>query len=334
MSLTACKGLSRNKSQGFVRESGLTLIELMIALTLGLLVTMSASLLLLSSKAAYHVQDESARLQETGRFALELIALSAHQVGYENWQTGSGAMVNEPHMTANIQGLDGHTLKSNSEGIQDAMPSSFNASDVLALRFIGSGKGNVADGTVLNCAGFAVPQPLDVERDRGWSIFYVGVDAGGEPELRCKYRGKNAWNAEAIARGVESFQVLYGVDTDMDGIPNRFMSAKEVDRLDQSLHLEGANVVERMLDKNRKTAWKRVHAIQVGLLVRSGAGAPSGDQSQRFDLFGESYANAYADADKGSSIVEGTLPRSELGRIRKIFRTTIHLRNPESQVFP
>ncbi|MGV3742722.1 MAG: PilW family protein [Burkholderiaceae bacterium] len=315
------------------RASGLTLIELMISLTLGLLVVMSASLLLLTSKNSYQVQDESSRLQETGRYALELIALSAHQAGYENWEAETGAMVNDPTASASMQGLDAHTLKSGDEGITNAIPSSVNGSDVLALRFIGSGTGTVADGTVLNCAGFAVPMPVDFERDRGWSIFYVGMDASDEPELRCKYRGKSAWNSEAVARGVESFQVLYGVDTDMDRVPNRFMSAQEVDALDHGLVLEGHNAVERMLDRNRKTAWKRITAIQVALLVRSAPGVRSGERSQRFDLFGESYAS-YSGLDRGTSISEADLPRKELGRMRKAFRSIIYLRNAEGSNAP
>lgn len=318
----------------FMRQSGLTIIELMISLSLGLFVVMSASLLLLSSKTSYQVQDESSRLQETGRYALELVALSAHQAGYENWDAGNGAIVSDPAVSAHIQGLDAHSVKSSDEGIDHAIPNSVNGSDVLALRFIGSGNGNIADGTVLNCAGFSVPAPADLELDRGWSIFYVGLDAAGEPELRCKYRGKNAWNAEAIARGVESFQVLYGVDTDLDGVPNRFVTASEIDRLDQSLTLEGANAVQRLLDKNRKTFWKRVIAIQVGILVRSATGVRSGEQNQRYDLFGKSYAASFSEADKGSSILESSLARRELGRIRKPFRSTIYLRNTQGRTDP
>lgn len=333
MSLAAQLCLTQAGSARAMKHSGLTLVELMIALALGLLVAMSASLLLLSSKSSYQIQDESTRLHETGRLALELIALAVHQAGYGNWEGGTAT--NTPTSAANILGLDGHTLKSSSEGIDDAIARSFNGSDVLALRFIGSGKGNVADGTVLNCAGFAVAEPQQHEPDRGWSIFYVGTDAQGEPELRCKYRGKTAWTSEAIARGVESFQVLYGVDTDMDGMPDRFMRAKEIDLLDQSLVLSGANAVERMLDKNRKTTWKRVHSVQASLLVRSDAsGVRSADPNQRFDLFGQAYAEEFSDSDQGSSIIEAYLPTSERGRLRKVFRTTIYLRNLESRSLP
>jgi type IV pilus assembly protein PilW len=315
-------------------QSGLTLIELMISLTLGLLVVMSGSLLLLSSKTSYQVQDESSRMQETGRYALELIALSVHQAGFENWEDGSAGNVNGSTLSAHITGLDAYSLKSSDEGIENPVPNSVHGSDVLALRFNGSASGDGADGTILNCAGFAVSEPVDPERDRGWSIFYVGLDAAGEPELRCKYRGKTAWSAEAIARGVESFQVLYGLDTDMDGMPNRFARAEEIERMDESLILEGANPVERMQEKNRKTVWKKVTAIQVALLVRSAAGVRNGEQNQRFDLFGQAYAASYSETDKGSSILESALAGRELGRIRKIFRSTIYLRNAESQVYP
>ncbi len=334
MSKTDCTNFFRFRSRVLRPASGLTLIELMISLALGLFVVMSASLLLLTSKSSYQVQDESSRLQETGRYALELIALSARQAGYENWEADTGAVANDPTASASVQGLDAHTLKGGDEGITNAIPTTVNGSDVLALRFIGSGKGTIADGTVLKCAGFAVPLPIDFERDRGWSIFYVDTDAGGEPELRCKFRGKSAWNSEAVARGVESFQVLYGVDTDMDEVPNRFLSAQEIDRLDQGLVLEGPNAAARMLDRNRKTAWKRIAAIQVALLVRSAPGVRSGEQRQRFDLFGQDYATSHSELDKGTSISEADLPAKELGRMRKVFRSTIYMRNAEGSAAP
>ena len=62
---------------------------------------------------------------------------------------------------------------------------------------------------------FGVAVPHDEPMRRGWSIFYVAANGDGEAELRCKYRGASGWGADAIVRGVDSFQVLYGVDTDV-----------------------------------------------------------------------------------------------------------------------
>ena len=64
------------------RQSGLTLVELMISITLGLLVVLAATALLVSSKAAYTGQDDSAKVRDTANYTLELINRAARQAAY------------------------------------------------------------------------------------------------------------------------------------------------------------------------------------------------------------------------------------------------------------
>lgn len=315
------------------RHAGLSLVELMISLTIGMFVVLAGASLLLSTKSGYAAQSEAALIEDTGRYALENIARSVRQAAYENWDADEAPIVSKATYSANIAGFDARTLKSASEGIDITLPKSVNGSDVLVIRFFGSGAGPNGDGTMVNCAGFSVPVPTsqaDAEEERGWSIYYVAEDATGEPELYCKYRGDSGWTAQAIARGVESFQVLYGVDTDGDGTLNRLCTAMEIDALDDTLRLEGANAVERLRDRIRKTYWKKVVLVKIGLLVR-GARTVRGDvQKIRYDLFGKDYAAAHASTDIGTTIEEEKLSKSAKNRIRKAFSETIQLRNPAS----
>jgi type IV pilus assembly protein PilW len=305
-------------------------VELMVALVLGLFVAMAASSMLLSSKVAYATVDDSARLQDTGRYAMDIIARTVNQTNYVNWEAEDAALIASATDSANINGLDARSLASSTPHIESPLQKSVNGSDVLAVRYFGSGTGDHGDGTILNCAGFGVPaiQATDsTEEGREWSVFYVSADKSGEPELRCKYRGKNSWSSEAIARGVESFQVLYGIDTDGDGIPNKFISADVVDKLDDQLILKGDNAVARVLDKNKKTNWKKIVAIKVALLVRGSQKTRSDGLSKHYDLFGSEYSNAGA-ADIGTAISEENIKEAERNRIRKVFQQTIILRNP------
>ena len=206
-----------------------------------------------------------------------------------------------------------------------------NGSDILAIRFFGSGAGADGDGTMTNCAGFGVPAPASqatAEDDRGWSIYYVAEDSTGEPELYCKYKGDSGWSSQAIARGVESFQVLYGIDTDGDGAANRLCTATEIDALDDGLLLGGVNAVERAKERARKTFWKRVVLLKVALLIRGARAVRSDAQNIRYDLFGKDYATVRAAVDTGTSIEEGKQGKAAKNRIRKIFSSTIQLRNP------
>lgn len=62
-------------------QFGLSLIELMVALTLGLMITVSLGYILMGSRSTYRTQDASARVQDTGRFALEFIGRQLRMAG-------------------------------------------------------------------------------------------------------------------------------------------------------------------------------------------------------------------------------------------------------------
>ena len=311
------------------RQAGVTLVELMVSLTLGLLVLLVATALLLSSKAGYTTQDEATRLHETGAYSTEIIARALRQAAYENWDKDMAPVLTTPTMSANVAGLDARSLKESPAGISSPVMNAVNGSDVLAVRFFGSGTGVNGDGSIINCAGFGVAAPgsqASAEQDRGWSIFYVAM-SDGEPELYCKYFGKTSWATAAIARGVESFQVLYGIDTDGDGAPNQFLTAVAINALDDALALSGADAAAKAADKNRKTNWKKVAVVKVALLVRGSQNARSDALTTQYDLFGKDYGDTNGATDSGTRIKESTLASVARNRLRKVFTLTIQLRN-------
>lgn len=75
-------------------ERGLTLVELMVALAIGLFLVGAVSALYVNTKNGFDYSNEIARMQETGRFALEAIARDVRMAGYN----GCGQTVN----TANV----------------------------------------------------------------------------------------------------------------------------------------------------------------------------------------------------------------------------------------
>lgn len=315
------------------RQAGLTLVELMISLTLGLFVVLAATAMLVSSKTMYTSQDDRSIIQDTGRYAIEAISRATRQSAYENWDKESAPIIAEATMGANLAGLDANALKETEIGMDSPLgaAAAINGSDVLAVRFFGSGTGAQGDSTMLNCVGFGVPEPTSqntAEEDRGWSIFYV-TDTNGEPELRCKYYSseKGTWNSEAIARGVESFQVLYGLDTDGDGLMNQYLTASEIDDLDSTLVLVGADEDAKQKDKNRKTNWKKITVVKVALLMRGSQPARSDTLTGQYDLFGKDYADDHAATDIGTRIKEADIPVAVRNRVRALFTSTIQIRN-------
>jgi type IV pilus assembly protein PilW len=314
-------------------QGGLTLIELMISITLGLLVVLAATALLLSSKSAYTAQDDGTRIQDTGRYASEVISRSVRQAAYENWDRHDAPIVTAAGISANIVGLDARSLKATTEGIMSPVASSVNGSDVLSVRFFGSGTGEHGDGSMINCAGFGIAAAMSqdtADQERGTSIFYVARDSGGEPQLYCKFHGKNGWVAQALARGVESFQVLYGIDTDGDSLPNRYLNASSLQALDDALVITGATAQEQAADRNRKTWWKKVVVIRTALLLRGTEPSRTDALTSQYDLFGRDYSDLNGSTDIGTRILEAQLPESARNRIRKISATTIQIRNQSS----
>lgn len=310
-------------------QAGLTLVELMIAMTIGLVVVMAVTAMLVSTKAGYLMQDDDVQVQASGRFALEVVERAVRRADYVNWDVQDYRAADAGALGAAIAGIDARSLKANTAGIDLPVTRSINGSDVLAIRFFGSGAAGTADGTMTNCAGFGVAAPSDpdtMEDGRSWSVFYVAEDATGEPELYCKYQGASGWSSQAIARGVESFQVLYGIDTDADGLPNRFVTASAINALDDALVLEGADASAQAADRNRKTYWKKIAALRIALLVRGAHLVRAERLDAEYDLFGKDYADAFSAADKGVRVREAELPKPQRGKLHRVFGTTIFLR--------
>lgn len=297
-----------------VGQQGLTLVELMISLALSLLIVLAATATFLSSKNAYTASDDAARIDDTGRFALEVIARAVRQTAYVDWGSNEAPPVVQPSMSPSMEGMDARKLNSSTVGMTSPQTQSVNGSDLLSIQFFGAG-----DETMLNCAGFPVP-----ERQRGSSIFYVAKDESGEPQLYCKYAGDAGWSSAAIARGIESFQVLYGLDTDDDGMPNRLLSASAINVLDDAIAGVGDSAA-----RNAKTHWKKVVTVNVSLLIRGAADtdARGNDAAVMYDLFGKDYSDGHGADDQGVRLRKEDFPASERSRYRKVYSTTIQLRN-------
>jgi type IV pilus assembly protein PilW len=310
------------------RERGWTIVEFSIASLLGLLLMLLASGLLLAASGNYRHHSETALLDDGGRYAMQAISLALRQAGHVNWDSASAPVDADPGDQPYIMGWDARSLSKAADGIDHPLPDVANGSDVLAVRYAGSGSGSDGDGSTLNCAGFGVAAPASAG-ERGWSIFYVALDSQGVAELRCKYRGDSGWGADAVVRGVDSFQVLYGVDTDAvaDGVPNTYLSASAVRALDAAIVPSGATAVEQQRDRNRRSWWRRVASVRVALLLHGEAASHPGSAPAQYDLFGKAYSDAHAGDDAGARVAENLLPDAMRHRTRRVVSTTVALRN-------
>lgn len=68
--------------RALLKARGLSLVEVMVAITIGLILLAVISRVFVSSKTTYNLNEELSRLQENARFALEFIARDLRMAGY------------------------------------------------------------------------------------------------------------------------------------------------------------------------------------------------------------------------------------------------------------
>ena len=314
-----------------LRQRGVTLTELMIALVLALLVALAATSMVVTSRTTYRTQDEATRLAESARFGLELMNRMVRLAGYTNFGNDTGIpgfYAVDPLWISDSYALNGPDIV----GANNSKPgggASVNGSDSLTIRYFGANKpGDIDFGTILDCAGFAVPEPVGAAAGglaatnrayRAYNVLFVDSDTDGEPALKCQRQTyDNAGVAsglpgqtQTLIRGVESFQVLYGEAlyaplADPDSVPPINIAYRT--------GLTGPNPVSN---------WNNVVSVRVALLLRSATGARPDPDSTTYNLFGANYPAG----DTGTQIVTSGMSTSDRTRARRIVETTVFVRN-------
>lgn len=180
-------------------ESGFTLIELMVALSLSLFVLGGVIQLYLHNKQYYRFQEAAAQIQGQGRFAIETLSYHLRLAGYREKNPETGVL-DDAILAANSR--DGGSEKPDEITIQ------YEASEDCA--------GNSASPASVQAIAFH---------------FKTGADNG----LYC--------NDEELVGGVENMQVVYGEDTDDDGVANRYLNRNAVADLDNVVSVRVALLI-------------------------------------------------------------------------------------------
>lgn len=310
------------------RQAGLTLVELMVALVIGLVVAAAAVAALLVARNGFTTVDATAQLRENARFAADLIQRMAVQAGFEDVAQRGFSVVPPADKPPAIQGYDDSILvAANPDASTDGSRSGgcggfsdtscVNGSDVLMIRFWGTSPGadpTVADGSMINCAGVGEPEGTD----RATSVFHVVRSASGEPTLACTYRDAGGvWTTMPLVPGVESLQVLYGVDNVVPGTAPSGVTDSVPDRYLRASQLVVAGDAAATLAN-----WRRVRSLRIGLLFRE----PTSTAQDRdatavsYDVLGDGFSVS------GDTLSQLTVPAD--GRLRQAMVFNIHLRNP------
>ena len=272
------------------RQLGLSLVELMVALVLGLILMFGIIQVFFASKQTYITNEGMARMQENGRFALEFMSRSARLAGYiEPIYIGNKPLPIVRNLCAGLATIpNGPTGLCSSNGGGNASDS---VSFIMQPPLVGGERRDCAGNTVAGANDLIINQ---------FSI----IPAVGDNPAALGCRGYNlttsAWIAgdtlKKLVDGVDSIQVLYGINTGGDSrSANQYVSAERV----------GLNLSD----------WQDVRSVRISVLANSVITNDATPATRQFALL---------DA--------APLTVANLGndrRSRQIFTTTIQLKNTD-----
>jgi type IV pilus assembly protein PilW len=273
-----------------VKIRAFTLVEVMVAMALGIILLGLIVSIFMAVRSGSLLQNGLASLQEQGRIAINLVSQEVRKTGFR-----------KPVWVDPLNGY--HPITSNS------VNGASGANDTLQIMYLDA----VSCLNVLNVN----LDPDILEPKALYKRITFSVDATN-PKLplqwSCEYGDSpNALSYEItdqpIIDGVESFQILYGVDTDLpiDFSVNNWATADEFNP-ETSICLQSLSMCMSEGLSGSITSGVPV-SLQIGLLLRSPDGVAGNIDSQTFNVL-----------DVSVSAANDTL-------IRKLYTTTITLRN-------
>ncbi|MFT4191063.1 MAG: PilW family protein [Comamonas sp.] len=309
------------------RQAGLTLAELLVAMVLTTLVILAAAATLGMTRQGFLAVDAASQLRDNARFATTLLQQLAAQAGYRdlpNATDATGSSLCSGFATAEttgtalpVEGADDAIVK---QGSAAFVASSYKNSgqqpvysDLLVLRanLVKPGCDDAEnDQVLLNCRGLAQNVSADASAFSAVEsyLFVDHKENNAEPALYCGAYGENAGSSlqvEPLIAGVETLQVLYGVNAGDD--PNNIAEGSANYQYKRAAAVTAAS------------QWRHVRAIRIGLVLRSATPGAAENAAATYYPLGEAYASA---ADPGTVFVA---PAD--GRLRQVATFTVMLRN-------
>jgi type IV pilus assembly protein PilW len=245
------------------QESGLTLVELMVALAIGSFLVIGAVQIYSQSRQAFVINESIARVQETAQFAIDTIEADLRMAS--NWGRTSRSLAVEGRSLgadANPKGL-GVPLDCGANWVLDLAVPVDGDNNAFSLPCAAQGGAQAASDLITVRRATVAPQPLEPGRlqvqttrvqgelfDDGnvpamfspvdssthnllVSSYYVAQPDPGNlipnvPTLRRKMLTVSAGVAsiddQEIAPGVENLQVQLGIDVDEDNTVDRYVN--------------------------------------------------------------------------------------------------------------
>jgi len=246
--------------------SGLSLLELLIAMVIGIFLLAGIASSYISSKKTSIKRDQYSLLEDNGRIAIETLTKVIQHTGYSARDKSLRPFITTSSDVASVACSDGSQsvvntgLFTSNRIVKDG---SSGASDSIGTIFYGD------NNLFKDCVGRELPVACRTTPSKVYNSFYVS-----NGNLECV--GSRASKAYVIAEGVENIQFLYGVDTNNDELVDRFLNAT-------NLALAAAG---------NPAIWNSVISVQVAVLVRSSKPVKQSSESKTYTLLDQSITSA------------------------------------------
>jgi prepilin-type N-terminal cleavage/methylation domain-containing protein len=254
--------------KGNKQQFGFSLIELMIGMVIGLLVTGIVITVFSQSKKSYSQDEEIAQLQENGRYALQLLTRELAMAGYagpiyivgdiSTSVTGNPCgfadwykIIEEPIIFPStaptcISGVKADTdilVIKRVAGVATATQSA----NKLYLRTSGTG------GSIQQSIAGSSANPPFTDWEYIVRIYYIKdktVDGETIPTLRrAQLKSDMTWRDEELVMGIENIQISFGIDSDSNSAVDTYKTSPSAAELKQAATAK-VDILVRSINKD------------------------------------------------------------------------------------
>jgi len=238
-----------------LKQKGLSLIELMIAMALGLILTFGVVQIFLSSKQTYTVVTAQSQTQENARVVKHFLGRGLRHAGYWDDSTVPIALPNTGDFNDNQI-----VFATNNDSTDAAV---LDGTDTITVRFNGT-----EDGQLQGCTGMT-PDEDEIIVDR----YYIAPAGANElvPSLMCDSELQDMSGAtigtppspQPLIIGIENLQIEFGIGS--------------------------ADRITQYVSANEVTNWNNVRSVRYALLATSNQNTGGQEDTNTYTLIdGES----------------------------------------------
>ncbi|VVE25921.1 transmembrane protein [Pandoraea iniqua] len=254
----------RRSSSGARHARGFTLLELTLAMPLGLLVVMAAIAIYLAGLRLWRVQVARLDVQQRAVFALTQLTRAVRMAGYRNWDPMEGGAMPPP--TGKRDWISLRAADECANSVETCPRRGWQGSALVEVQYHGAGV-KPGNGAIQNCGGKRAPTTF-YSNDRHINIFYVAKGEDGLPSLFCRYNDPEKMPSklkpgQVLVAGVEAMYVRLGVR----GGSSRVIGGERMFWIEPVKSARG----KRPLVPIGISDWEDVEAVAFSLVLR---GAP------------------------------------------------------------